>query len=264
MGERAQDSTEDGRPAAGLDEGETLDALFGGDLRLIQRRRGYRFSVDPLLLAAWTGRPGERAIDLGAGCGVLTLLLARRGWGSVVGIEVQQALFELAVRNVALNQLAARVEMVRADFRALRGRLPPASFDLVVSNPPYVAAGAGRTNAIDERAIARHELMGSLPELATSARGLLKDGGALKVVFPASRLSELFGVLGAAGLGPKRMRLVFPVPDRPARMVLFEAVKGSSSAFEALPPLYLFSEPGIYTPEAREILGEIQTRIDRV
>lgn len=258
MDQGTQSAVEDGQRAAGLEQGETLDALFGGELHLIQRRRGYRFSVDPLLLAAWTGRPCERAVDFGAGCGILSLLLARRGCGSVVGVEVQQGLFELAVRNVALNRLSGRVELVRADFRELRGVLAPASFDLVASNPPYVAAGTGRMNAVDERAIARHELMGSLPELAVSARALLKHGGALKLVFPASRLPELIGACEAAGLTPRRMRLVFPVPKRPARMVLFEAVKGSSRAFEALPPLHLFSEPGAYTPEALEILRELR------
>lgn len=156
------------------------------------------------------------------------------------------------------------MELVRADLRALRGVLEPRSFDLVVSNPPYVAAGAGRTNAADEKAVARHELLCSLPELAASARALLRDGGVAKLVFPASRLPELFSVFGAAGLAPRRMRLVYPVPKRPARMVLFEAVKGSASAFEALPPLTLFSEPGAYSPEAREILGELRASIDRV
>ncbi len=262
MADQAQNLRVDGPPSVSLNDGETLDSLFRGELKLIQRRRGYRFSVDPMLLAAWTGRPCGRVVDLGTGCGILPVLLALRGCGSVVGVEVQERLFELAARNVALNGLAGKVELVHADLRALRGLLRPSSFDLVVSNPPYIAARAGNLNSLEEKAIARHELLCSLPELAAAAVSLLRHGGSLKLVFPASRLPELFRAFSASGLSPRRMRLVLPLPRRPTKMVLFEAVRASRCSFEALPPLHLFSEPGAYTDQALQILEDLKANAD--
>jgi tRNA1(Val) A37 N6-methylase TrmN6 len=262
MDDRAQRLEADEPSSVALEDGETLDSLFHGELRLIQRRQGYRFSVDPLLLAAWTGRPCGRAVDLGTGCGILPVLLALRGCRSVVGVEVQQRLYELAARNVALNGRSGQVELVHADLRALRGLLRPSSFDLVVSNPPYIAARAGNLNSLEEKAIARHELLCSLPELAAVACGLLRQNGSFKLVFPAARLPELFRAFSSSGLSPRRMRLVLPLPGRPAKMVLFEAVRASRCAFEALPPLYLFSEPGAYTDQALQILEDLRANAD--
>jgi len=248
--------------AEAIGPGETLDSVFRGEVRLIQRRQGYRFSVDALLLAAFAGKPKGGVVDLGTGCGVISLLLARRGIRSIIAVELQAGLFELASRNVQLNNFADNVHVLNADLRQLRGVLPAGAFDLVLSNPPYIAKGTGNVNPVAEKALARHELACSLPEVASAAKYLLRDGGAFKLIFPSSRLAELLATLTRTGLAAKRMRLIHPFPDRPAKLVLLEAIKGAGDVLEALPPLVLFDASGDYSAEAQRILSDAQATLD--
>ncbi|HCF62425.1 MAG TPA: SAM-dependent methyltransferase, partial [Myxococcales bacterium] len=120
----------------GLEPDETLDAVCRGEVQLIQRRAGYRFSVDALLLAAFAARPRGKVVDLGTGCGVVAVLLAKRGARSVVGVELQPGLAQIALRNVRLNRCDEQVHIVNADLRDLRATLPSGGVDLVVSHPP--------------------------------------------------------------------------------------------------------------------------------
>ena len=78
--------------------GETLDAIFQGRLRIIQPEKGYRFSVDAVLLAGLTRiRPQDRVVDLGSGCGIIPLLLAcRQPVAHITGIEIQDSMVSMA------------------------------------------------------------------------------------------------------------------------------------------------------------------------
>src|SRR5512142_2897638 len=100
---------------------ETLDTLFGGRLKILQRQEGYRFSIDALLLAHFADpHPRDRIIDLGTGCGVITLILVfRRKAEAVTGIEVQPALADLARRNAALNRFSSRIAIWEKNFKGL-------------------------------------------------------------------------------------------------------------------------------------------------
>lgn len=231
-------------PGVVLNSDETLDGISQGEILLIQRRKGYRFSIDALLLADFAGCPRGKVVELGSGCGVVGLILAAKGASSIVGVELQHSLSELALRNVVLNRKEAQVRIIQADLRELRGVLEPGIFDLVVSNPPYIPVGAGYINPDHERAIARHEVACSPEDLVSAARYLLREGGNLKVIFPAGRFLELVGALSLAGLAPRRVRFVHSLPNRPAKMVLLESTKGAGTTFEVMPPLYLFDETG--------------------
>lgn len=240
----------------GLEPDETLDAVCRGEVQLIQRRAGYRFSVDALLLAAFANRPRGKVVDLGTGCGVVAVLLAKRGARSVVGVELQPALAQIALRNVRLNRCDEQVHIVNADLRDLRATLPSGGFDLVVSNPPYIAKRSGHLNPDPEKAVARHEVCCALDDVTRAARYLLHDGGVLRLIFPASRLVGLLQSVASAGLEPKRMRLVHTVVNRPAKLVLLEAIKAARVDLEVQPPLFLHDESGAYTPEAERILAD--------
>ncbi len=229
-------------PGVVLNNDETLDGISQGEILLIQRRKGYRFSIDALLLADFAGYPRGKVVELGSGCGVVGLILATRGTASIVGVELQHSLSELALRNVVLNRKEAQVHIIQADLRKLQGVLEPGIFDLVISNPPYIPMGAGYINPDHERAIARHEVACSLEDLVGAARYLLRKGGVFKVIFPAGRFLELVEALSLAGLVSRRARFVHSLPNRPAKMVLLESTKGAGSNLEIMPPLYLFDE----------------------
>lgn len=237
------------------------DEILRGRLRLWQPRKGYRFSVDALLLAhfASDGRAdaeGEAA-DLGAGCGVVGLALALACPRLRVSlVELGGRLAALARLNVAGNALSDRVAVHEADLRRPKGSLPEGGLALVVSNPPFRAAAAGRPSPDPERARALTELTVTLEDLVAASARLLGPAGALAVIYPPERLAELFAACGRAGLRPIRLRAVHPLPGEPARRVLLEARKGSRSPLVVEPPLVVHEAQGRYSAEAAELLGD--------
>lgn len=232
---------------------ETVDELSIGSLRLIQSRAGYRFSLDPILLAHFVAmRPGGRVVDLGTGSGVIPLLLAKLGTvQELIGVELQPAMAERAQRNVELNDLQQRVRIVLGDLRQIRELLPAASADLVVSNPPYRQLGKGRVSPADERAAARHELAGGLIDFVAAAGWLLNNGGRFAIIYLAERLPELLTQMAAAGIEPKRLRMIHPRQQEPAKMVLVEGRKAGRPGLIVENPLY------VYQGEGRDYTAEV-------
>jgi tRNA1Val (adenine37-N6)-methyltransferase len=220
---------------------ETLDTFFNKTLHILQKKKGYRFSIDAVLLSQFIKvRKDERAIDLGTGCGILPLLLSQTTKAhAFVGIEIQKGLAELAKRNVVLNHLQHRISILHQDFKKLKKAFPPGSFDVVFSNPPYRKFQTGRVNPSLEKAIARHEIKGTLEDLVSIASYLLPSKGRYYLIYPASRAVDLLVVLRNKKIEPKRMQLVYPRCNQEAVFTLVEAVKSSGIELTLLPPLIL-------------------------
>ena len=224
-------------------------------LTLQQPRQGYRFSLDAFLLADFVSADAAAPlIDLGTGCGVVALLLARRhGQGWIVGLELQSGLVRLAQRNAEQNCLRHRVDMLQADIRQAHRIFPAGAFGTVVCNPPYRRVGHGRLNPHPEKAIARHEVVLTLAQMLAAARHLLCRYGHLVIVYHPSRLAELCVALDAHQLRPSRLRSVHPAPQAPASMLLVEAVHQGRQALAIMPPLYICDADGCYTAEMMAI-----------
>lgn len=233
------------------------DRLDFAALSIRQPEGGYRFSVDSVLLADFAASLcAPDALDLGTGCGVVLLLLARKcpGLRRGVGVEIQPALFECARRNVSENGLEDRLAMVAGDFREPSIDIPPAEFGLVVSNPPFRRAGEGRRNPDESRAIARHELTCTLPALFGAAGRALSPGGRIALVTLASRLKDLFAAAAAAGIAPETLRFVHPYSGKPAGRVLFSGRKGGRSRdVSVLPPLVEYASKGVYHADLERV-----------
>jgi tRNA1Val (adenine37-N6)-methyltransferase len=220
---------------------ETLDPFFDGSLQILQKKKGYRFSVDAILLSQFISlRKGEKAIDLGTGCGIVPLLLAKATKAhSFVGIEIQRELAELARRNVALNRLDEHITILHRDFKTLKGVFSPGAFDVVFSNPPYRKRLAGRVNPIPEKAIARHEIKGTLDDLIKMAAYLLPAKGRCYLIYSASRAVDLLFTLRRCNLEPKRLRFVHPKKKEDAKFMLVESVKASGTELKIMEPLVI-------------------------
>ncbi len=223
-----------------LREDETLDSLLSSDLKIIQKKKGYRFSLGaPLLTDFIHICPGDEILDLGTGSGVIPLILAKKSnVKGIVGVEIQKDLAEMALRNVQLNNLEEKITILHQDLRELPGELPACSFDLVLSNPPYRASSSGRLNPEQEKAIARHELTCSLGELLKVASYLAKSKGKVALVYSATRLVDLMEGLRKEELEPKRLRLVHPDSGTKAKLILIEAIKGGKVDLEIMSPLF--------------------------
>ena len=228
---------------------ETLDVLCNNRLRVIQKKEGYRLSLDPLLLANFVRlKKDETLLDVGTGCGIIPLYMAKRGIPNrLTGIEIQDELYELSLRNKALNA-CANVEFVKGDVRTAGKGLGP--FHVIVSNPPYVKAATGRKSPGHSRFIARYESSLDLAALVALAASLLFTHGRLCLIYPAKRLAEVIGVSRAGNLEPKRLRLVHSRAGAPAVLSLVECVKGSGPHLRVEPPLYIYAEND-YTHEVK-------------
>lgn len=236
-------------------EHETLDELSGYDLRIIQPRHGYRFSVDPLLLADFARvRDGESCADLGTGCGVIALLLARLAQNSsVTAIEFQQVMADIANRNVALNNLSERVRIVEDDVLSLKTHFPVDSFDLVVSNPPYRRPGTGKVSPRRGRDEARHETSAALSDFLAAAKYLVKPSGRICLIYHTCRLAELMAQAAVQKLAPLRLRMVHGNTRMDARMFMVELAKGRTGELKVEPPLFVRGEEGGYSEEKLKI-----------
>jgi tRNA1Val (adenine37-N6)-methyltransferase len=154
----------------------TLDSIR--DVKVYQSKSGYRFSVDSLLLFDFVNlKTVKNIIDLGAGVGIIGLLLANRYIQSCITlVEIQDNLVKLAQKNISLNRLEDRVKVIQCDIKDIPvKKIVKEKYDLVVSNPPFRRFLSGRLNVNDEKAIARHELLMGLSDLIRAASFILQE-----------------------------------------------------------------------------------------
>ena len=222
--------------------------------RLMQKKKGFRFSIDAVLLAHFPAlTQGLKVLDLGCGNGILPVLLkCREPALKISGVEIQESAAQLARRNMALNQLD--VDIYNLDLRLLPKEWG-SSFDLIITNPPFFPMASGKLNPLDECAAARHELYCTLEELLQSAKRLLKPHGRLAMIYKPERLSQLCALCQSLGLAPKYLRFIHPYAEADANLFLLEAIKGGRNPLKVLPPLIVYRSPNIYTPEILSIYG---------
>ena len=216
---------------------ESIDDFMDGRLRLIQSRKGYRFSIDAVLLSEFVSiKPGDIIVDLGTGCGIIPLvILLKNIVGYIYGLEIQPALANQAVRNAVLNGFEKKMGVILGDIR--HPPFMPASADVVLCNPPYRRQETGRINPDPQKAIARHEIRASLDDILHTARKLLKPKGRLAMVYTASRLVDIIVRLRGFNLEPKRVQVIYPDLDSEAKLVLIEAAAEGRGGLKLLQPL---------------------------
>ena len=238
-------------------EDERIDDLQRNGYRIIQKKKGFCFGMDAVLLSGFAQvKEGEVAVDLGTGTGIIPILLEAKTKGKYfTGLEIQEEVAEMAGRSVRLNQLENRVDIVRGDIKEASRLFGKASFDVVTSNPPYMNDNHGLKNPELPKAIARHEVFCTLDDVCREASLLLKSGGRFYMVHRPHRLAEIITALKTYKLEPKRMKLVHPFVDKEANMVLIEAVRGGRSMMKVEAPIIVYREPGVYTQEIYDVYG---------
>jgi len=227
------------------------------ELIIEQDADGYRYSIEPFLLASFAPLfPGARVLDVGTGCGVISLLLLTREPNlSVTAVEIQPRLSQLALKNVEQNDFTDRIQVVFGDFADFSRPQEKASFDLVLSNPPYRKVNTGRTNPNQEKAIARHELHLNLKCLAERSTSLLLPGGRIVLAYPPERMEEVVRELREHRLYPHRMRFIHGHGGAEAKIFLIEAIKDVPGDLTVEAPLFVYQGNGSYTVEMEKIYG---------
>lgn len=238
-------------------EDERIDDLQRNGYRILQKKDGFCFGMDAVLLSGFARvREGEMAIDLGTGTGIIPILLSAKTDGKhFTGLEIQEDVADMASRSVGLNGIGDRVTIVQGDIKEASHLFGKASFDVVTSNPPYMNDAHGLKNPDLPKAIARHEVLCTLEDVVREAALLLKPGGRFYLVHRPHRLVEIIATMRMHKLEPKRMKLVHPFVDKDANMVLIEAFRGGRSMMKVEAPVVVYKEPGVYTDEIYEIYG---------
>jgi tRNA1Val (adenine37-N6)-methyltransferase len=239
----------------------TIDSIsfHNKAVEVIQKKAGYRFAIDAILLADFVKIKAndKNIIDIGTGSGIIALLLAKCfHYIKITGIELQKGLFELAKENVRSNRLEAQVHIENIAIKDIKKRFKAEDFDSVVTNPPYRRFKSGRINPTEEKAIARHEIKTSLEEIIRISSYLLKAKGSLFLIHLPERLPELIYLLKEYKIEPKRMRLVYSREGEDAVFVLMEGIKAGREGLKIERPLYIYNKSGDYTGEVKRIYGE--------
>jgi tRNA1Val (adenine37-N6)-methyltransferase len=264
------------QPLIPLYADETLEDLQRRGFRMLQKKDGFRFGLDSVLLAAFSSafcqsEPDRniRIADLGAGAGAVSLLLAARLPGAhLSALELDPASVDVLKRNCRLNHLDERLLVVHGDIRVLAAgtlkdpSLPAGCFDIVVSNPPYRLPGRSwqpsghLTSGKLLYRQATEETSMSFLELIAAARHLLKPHGRLVLVHQVIRLPEILADLSQNSLEPKQLRFVQTMPDRSPEIFLLSAIfQGKPGGFRAEAPLIVFERQGVYSQEAASLYG---------
>lgn len=242
-----------------LREGERVDDLQRSGYRIIQDPKRFCFGMDAVLLSSFAKvKPGERALDLGCGNGVIPILLEAKTEGEAFfGLEIQEESADLARRSIALNHLEEKIEIITGDMKEAADIFGAASFHVVTMNPPYMTKSHGLVNEGDAKAIARHEITCSLEEMLEQASKVLENRGRFYMVHRPFRLAEILSLMVKHHLEPKRMRLVHPYIDKEPNMVLIEGLKGGNSRITVEPPLIVYDSPGVYTQQLKNLYEEV-------
>ena len=240
-----------------LRPGERLDELQRNGYHIIQNPEKFCFGMDAVLLSGFAKvKSGERAIDLGTGTGIIPILLEAKTQGEhFTGLEIQPESADMARRSVAVNGLEEKIEIVEGDIKQASNLFGASSFHVVTSNPPYMTAQHGLTNAGEAKTIARHEVLCSLEDVIRESARLLKPGGRLYMVHRPFRLAEIISLMVQYRIEPKRMQLVHPYVDKEPNMVLIEGLRGGKPRMTVEKPLVVYKEPGKYTDEIYDIYG---------
>lgn len=240
-----------------LNQGERIDQLFSSDVKIIQNKEVFSYSIDSVLLSRFPHfSKGQRLIlDLCAGNGAVGLFASRNTKAKIIGIEIQERLADMARRSILLNQLEDQVEMICDDLKHIHRYVDKHSVDLILCNPPYFKVDKhSNLNDSPHYLLARHEMTTNLAEICQIASSCLKYHGHLVMVHRPDRFLEILEELKKEKLAPKKVQFIYPKQGKEANMLLIEAIKeGAYEGFKILPPLFIHKEDGAYSKEIEEI-----------
>lgn len=234
---------------------ETLEDLQIKGLYIIQKKEAFRFGVDAILLSHFVRvKRNQRVLDLGTGTGILPILLAAKTEASwITGLEIQPDIAAMAKRSVEGNGLENRIEIVEGDLKRITAFLGAATYDVVVTNPPYTRVGSGLKNPDDSKAIARHELYCTLEDVLKCAAKMLKPQGEFYMVHRPDRLTDVLEGMRRLRIEPKILRLVCPREGEAPSLILVKGIRNGKPGLTIMPQLIIYDKDGQYTPETQLI-----------
>ena len=241
-----------------LKENERIDDLNINGLKLIQNTEYFMFGIDSVILSSMVKSTSSSNVilDFCSGSAVIPILLTTRvKYKKIIGIELQKEMYDLAVRNVKLNNLDSDIEVLKCDIKDYKkiNEYVKNKVDIIVCNPPYKKIGTGVINENSVKYIARHEDKCNLEDIFISSSKLLKTKGKLYIVHKPERIVDLISIARKYNLEAKNINIMQPKVDKKASLIFIEYVKDGGNECNVNPVLIQYDETGDYTDKIKDI-----------
>lgn len=219
-----------------LRSGERIDDLLVNGLKIIQNPSAFCFGCDAVEIANFvTGGARDRAVDLGSGTGIITILLGGKKGIRCTGVEIQPEMAEMSRRSIEMNGLGGVCDIIAAPMQNVREHFSSGYATIVVSNPPYRKKDGGAEIENKSVALARHEIAVTLAEVVEAAAYLTRPGGRFYLVHRADRLGEIIYECKSRRLEPKTLQALTPGAGKPPHLIMLKCVKDGREGIEILP-----------------------------
>lgn len=242
-----------------LKENERIDDLEFKNLKIIQNNNGFCFGIDAVLLSDFAKNIKRDAtvLDLGTGTGIISILLCgKTNLKKIIGVEVQEEVYDMAKRSIELNNLQNKFEVINENILNLNKIYKNNTFDAIVTNPPYKKENTGVVNEEEKKFISRHEVLAKLEDYIKISNKLLKDKGEFYMVHRPERLVDIFSLMRKYKIEPKKMRMVYSNKDKESKLVLIKGIKNAKPFLKLENNLYIYDENGEYTEEIKKIYNK--------
>lgn len=233
-----------------LKENESLEPLDKIGMKIIQRKDGFRFGIDSVLLPYFVDfTSAESVVEIGTGSGIIAMQTIYRYPNiRIKAVEIQEEIADMAKRNIEYNNLSAKVDVIEGNIKEF---YPDKKVDAVITNPPYMKINEGKVSENRLKAISRHELELDLEELLQESQRLLKIGGTLNLIYRTNRFYEFIALLDKYKFSPRRIRFIYSKKGTDSILFMAEVVKGKNMNGSIMSPIYIYNEDGSYSDEVK-------------
>lgn len=224
-------------------------------LKIYQDPDSFNFSTDSMLLADFASIPArvKNICDLCTGNAPIPLYFSLRTKAKIIGVEVQEHSYDLAIKSVEENKLENQIEIINDNLINISEKIGKNKFDLVTCNPPFFKVGNNRINPNDAKAVARHEILANLDDIVKEAARLLNSKGIFSMVHRPDRLLEILDTFRKYKIEPKRLQFIYPKPNSQCNTILIEGVKDGANGLKILEPIFVYDENNEWTKKIKEI-----------
>lgn len=238
-----------------IKDDETIEDLQYNNLFILQKKTGFRFGMDPVLLSYFAKvKNNYNIVDIGTGSGIIPILLSQQAENlNISAIELQKDIANMAGRSVELNYLQNTIRVINDSFENTNKYVQNNSQDIVISNPPYSRLNASIVSSSQNKLLSRHEQEMDFDSLVKLAYKILKLNGKFVFCFPATRLIEAICILRDNRMEPKRLRFIHSHIDKSPYIFLMEASKCGKPFLNIYPPLICYTSGSNMTEELKRI-----------
>lgn len=243
---------------------EQINDLVGiNNLKIYQNDDWFKFSLESVLLPYFVtiNLRTKNILDLCTGNAPIPLILSTLTKASIIGIEIQKDIFNLAKKSVEINHLSNQIHLINDDLKNLKKYYHGDYFDVITVNPPYFKNNNNSSKNIDlHKSIARHELSVSLEDIIEMGCFLLKNNGRFAMVNRTERFFEIIKLLEKHNLIPKRVQYIYPKMNKESNLFMVECIKNGQEGVKILSPLYIHNDDGTYKDEIKRLFGYKEER----